>query len=42
MEGINSSYWESYASLSADGKHLYFCSERKGGQGNGDIWVSKE
>ncbi|MGE0635516.1 MAG: hypothetical protein AB7G44_10300 [Bacteroidia bacterium] len=41
VEGINSSYWESYASLSADGKHLYFCSERKGGQGNGDIWVSK-
>jgi YHS domain-containing protein len=41
MEGINSSYWESYASLSTDGKSLYFCSERKGGQGNGDIWVSK-
>lgn len=38
--GINSTYWESYASLSADGKRLYFCSERKGGQGSGDIWVS--
>lgn len=40
VEGINSTYWDSYASLSADGKHFYFCSERKGGQGNGDIWVS--
>ncbi len=40
LEGVNSTYWESYASLSADGKKLYFCSERKGGQGNGDIWVS--
>jgi len=42
VTGINSTYWESYASLSADGKHLYFCSERKGGQGNGDIWVSEK
>lgn len=42
LDGINSSYWESYASLSADGKKLYFCSERKGGQGNGDIWVSEK
>lgn len=42
LEGINSGFWESYASLSADGKLLYFCSERQGGKGNGDIWVSKK
>lgn len=42
VQGINSTYWESYASLSADGKYLYFCSERKGGQGSGDIWVSEK
>jgi len=38
---INSSYFESSASLSADGNYLYFVSERKGGVGNADIWVSK-
>jgi hypothetical protein len=38
---INSSYFESSASLSADGKWLYFVSERRGGMGNGDIYRSK-
>jgi hypothetical protein len=41
-EPINSSYFESSASISADGNYLYFVSERKGGIGNGDIWVSKK
>ncbi len=40
---INSSYFESSASLSADGNHLYFVSERKdkklGSIGKGDIYV---
>ena len=37
---INSSGWESQPSLSADGRTLYFVSDRKGGQGKRDIWVS--
>lgn len=37
---INSSYFESSASLSADGNTMYFVSERKGGEGNSDIWMS--
>lgn len=40
---INSSYFESSASLSADGNKLYFVSEREGkkngAQGRGDIYV---
>ena len=38
---INSTYFESSACLTADGKTLYFVSEReKGGFGHGDIYVS--
>ncbi|WP_345951823.1 OmpA family protein [Mucilaginibacter sp. PAMB04274] len=35
---INSSGWESQPSISADGKTLYFVSNRKGGYGGYDIW----
>lgn len=35
---INSRYWESQPSLSADNKTLYFASTRKGGFGKIDIW----
>ncbi|MCH7535971.1 MAG: PD40 domain-containing protein [Bacteroidetes bacterium] len=35
---INSSYYESSATVTADGKTMYFISERPGGQGNGDIY----
>lgn len=39
---INSSYFETSACLTADGKTLYFVSEReKGGFGHGDIYISK-
>ncbi|MTI29610.1 hypothetical protein E1171_02195 [Cytophagales bacterium RKSG123] len=38
---INSTAWESQPSLSADGRTLYFVSNRKGGFGKRDIWVSK-
>ena len=38
---INSRYWESQPSLSADGKTLYFSSNRTGGKGGRDLWVSK-
>ena len=37
---INSSYWESQPSLSADGRTLYFVSDRPGGLGKRDIYVS--
>ncbi len=37
---VNSSYWESQPSLSADGRTLYFVSDRKGGYGGLDIWKS--
>ena len=37
---INSPGWESQPSISADGKTLYFTSNRKGGYGGYDIWKS--
>lgn len=37
---INTKYWEGSVSLSADEKHLYFASERPGGYGGRDIYVS--
>lgn len=37
---VNSAEWESQPSLSADGRTLYFVSDRKGGLGRRDIWVS--
>ncbi len=35
---VNSSKWESMASVSSDGKTLYFASDRTGGKGKIDIW----
>ena len=37
---INSSSWESQASISANGMKIYFTSNRKGGKGGSDIWMS--
>lgn len=37
---VNSSSWDSQPSLSADGRTLYFVSNRGGGVGRRDIWVS--
>lgn len=37
---VNSSEWESQPSLSADGRTLYFVSDRRGGEGRRDIWMS--
>ncbi|MDL5049223.1 OmpA family protein [Oscillatoria amoena NRMC-F 0135] len=38
---VNSIEWESQPSLSADGRTLYFVSDRRGGLGRRDIWISK-
>jgi len=37
---VNSKYWESQPSFSADGKTLYFVSDRPGGFGSADIYYS--
>ena len=39
---INTKYWESHASPSADGQYLYFASNRAGGYGGLDIYKSKK
>jgi outer membrane protein OmpA-like peptidoglycan-associated protein len=38
---INTKFWESHASFSADGKTIYFTSNRKGGEGAMDIYKSE-
>jgi hypothetical protein len=38
---INTKYWEGSCSISGDGRHLYFASERPGGLGGKDIYVSE-
>lgn len=37
---INSNFWDSQPSLSSDGSKLFFASERPGGLGKKDIWMS--
>lgn len=39
-KGINSTSWDSQASISADGRKIYFTSRRNGGHGGSDIWMS--
>ncbi len=39
---INTKFYESHAAISADGKKLYFTSNRDGGQGNLDIYLSEK
>ncbi|WP_374948168.1 OmpA family protein [Mucilaginibacter sp.] len=38
---LNTSGWEAQPSISADGRTLYFVSNRKGGYGGYDIWKSR-
>jgi outer membrane protein OmpA-like peptidoglycan-associated protein len=38
---VNSNYWDSQPSLSSDGSKLFFSSERPGGFGRKDIWMSE-
>ncbi|MFH1004928.1 MAG: tetratricopeptide repeat protein [Bacteroidota bacterium] len=42
LKPINTSYYEDAACISPDGNTLYFVSERPGGLGDGDIWMSKK
>ena len=42
LKPINTSYYEDAACLSPDDNTIYFISERPGGLGRGDIWVSKK
>ncbi|MCP4459821.1 MAG: OmpA family protein, partial [Cytophagales bacterium] len=37
---VNSAFWDSQPTLSADGKTLYFVSTRSGGIGGRDIWIT--
>jgi len=37
---VNAGNFDSYPSISFDGLALFFCSERPGGYGAGDIWVT--
>lgn len=39
---LNSSYFESSATMTEDGEYLYFVSERPGGQGQADIYYMKK
>ncbi|MFP6873620.1 MAG: hypothetical protein VCA55_08920 [Verrucomicrobiales bacterium] len=41
MRALNSKFNETSPDLSGDGKYLFFTSDRPGGQGGYDIWVSK-
>ncbi|MFO7755166.1 MAG: hypothetical protein R6V34_04180 [Bacteroidales bacterium] len=41
-DNINTKYWESHACISGDGKRLFFTSNRKGGYGGLDIYVSEK
>lgn len=38
---INTKFYESHAAISSDGKKLYFTSNREGGLGELDLWVSE-
>ncbi len=40
-ENINTKYWESHACISSDGEKLFFTSNRKGGFGGLDIYMSE-
>jgi len=39
---VNSEAWETHASISANGRMMAFTSDRKGGFGGRDIWITKK
>lgn len=40
-KGLNSKAWDSQPAISCDGKTMYFASNRAGGLGGTDLWMSK-
>jgi outer membrane protein OmpA-like peptidoglycan-associated protein/Tol biopolymer transport system component len=40
-KGLNSKKWDSQPAISCDGKTMYFASNREGGIGGTDLWMSK-
>jgi outer membrane protein OmpA-like peptidoglycan-associated protein/Tol biopolymer transport system component len=38
---VNSPYWESMPTISSDGRTLIFASNRSGGYGGSDLWITK-
>jgi photosystem II stability/assembly factor-like uncharacterized protein len=38
---VNTSYNDEHPAISADGKRLYFTSDRPGGMGGSDIWIAR-
>lgn len=40
MPGVNSEYWDSQPTLSPDGRAMIFSSERPGGYGGRDLWLT--
>jgi hypothetical protein len=41
-KNINTKYYESHSAISFDGRKLYFTSNREGGYGELDLWVSEK
>jgi outer membrane protein OmpA-like peptidoglycan-associated protein len=41
-KNVNSRFWESHASMSKDGKTIYFSSNKTGGLGMSDIYVTEQ
>ncbi len=41
-KNVNTEAWEGSCSMTADGRYLFFASERKGGLGGRDIWLSEK
>jgi len=39
---VNTKYWESQPTISGDGKTIYFASNRPGGRGGTDIWMTQQ
>jgi hypothetical protein len=39
---VNSEFWEGSCSITGDGRYLYFASEREGGLGGRDLYVSEK
>ena len=39
---VNTPFGEKHPSVSADGRRLYFSSDRRGGKGGNDIWMSQK